>query len=80
MMGTKRRGRPGKSYTGRFCVLDMHCKAYKYESDKPICCADCVIGCASKCMNTPERCGCSTYRLPESPDPVTKWEAYNDVI
>ena len=72
----KRRGRPPKPFTGRYCVLNAGCPINRYESDKCICCHDCPEheDCEFACMNAPERCNCWTYKLPMAADAFYKWE------
>lgn len=72
----KRRGRPPKDYHGRYCVLDVGCPVKRYESDRPICCADCQqrSECEMVCQNAPERCNCWTFHLPTPAEPVLDGE------
>ena len=69
---SKRRGRPPADYNGRYCILNVWCALNRFESDKPICCHDCLRkdDCHKACQNDPERCNCVTRNLPRGADEI----------
>lgn len=63
--------------------MNMGCPVKRYESDKPICCADCPRrgNCRMECQNAPERCNCWTFKLPTAAEPViVRGHDYDDAV